>query len=259
VQHPLAVEAQRRRAPGHRAEPVRVAHLQVRAVDRLHALGARGHQDPHEDVVVGVADVVAGRLLADHERLHVDRGHEVGRAEDDRLDARRGGGDGVHVHQALGVLDLRLDADPAHLVAHGLLDLGQQQVEPDHLPGVLHLRQHDAVQVRAGALDHGDHVAVGPVRGQVVDAHGPGLAGPVALVERLDDLVPGALLLERRAGVFEVEEDLVGGQRLGLGEEPRIRAGHGQTGTAGAVGHGHGEGSFPSRVRTVVPGEVTRR
>ena len=60
----------------------------------------------------------------------------------------RGGGDRVDVDQAPGVLDLRLDPDPAGLEAHRLLDLGQQQVQRDDLLGVLHLRQHDAVQVR---------------------------------------------------------------------------------------------------------------
>ena len=70
----------------------------------------------------------------------------------------------VDVDQALGVLDLRLDADLADLEAHRLLDLGQQQVERDDLLGVLDLRQHDAVEVLAGALDDRDDVAVGPVR-----------------------------------------------------------------------------------------------
>ena len=44
--------------------------------------------------------------------------------------------------------------------------------------GGLHLRQHHAVEVGAGALDDGDDVAVGPLGGAVVDPHHPGLAAP---------------------------------------------------------------------------------
>ena len=232
VQHPLAVEAQGGGPAGHLAVAVGVADLQVGAVDGLQVVGPGGHQDAHQDVVVGVRRV-AGRLLADHQRLHVDRGHEVGRAEDDGLQPRRGRGDRVDVHQALGVLDLGLDADPADLEAHRLLDLGQQQVQRLDLLGVLHLGQHDAVQVRARALDHRDHVPVGPVRGPVVDPDDAGLAAPVAVVQRVDDGVPGALLDQRRAGVLQVQEDLVGGQALGLLQEARVAAGDGQAGAAG--------------------------
>ena len=61
VQHPLAVEAQRRRALGHLAERVDVADLQERPVDRLQVVHARGHEDPHQDVVEGIAgDVGCG-------------------------------------------------------------------------------------------------------------------------------------------------------------------------------------------------------
>ena len=135
VQHPLAVEAQGRGPAGDLAVPAGVADLQVGAVDGLQVTGARGDQDAHQDVVVGVRRV-PGRLLADHQRLHVDRGHEVRGPEDDRLQPRRGGGDLFDVHQPPGVLDLGLDADPAHRQAHRLLDLGEQQVQRDHLPGV---------------------------------------------------------------------------------------------------------------------------
>ena len=233
VQHPLAVKAQRGGPPGDLAVPVGVADLQVGAVDGLQVVGAGGDQDAHQDVVVGVRRV-AGRLLADHQRLHVDRGHEVRRAEDDGLQPRRGGGDRVHVHQAHGVLDLGLDADPADRQARRLLDLGQQQVQRHHLPGVLHLGQHEAVQVGARALDHRDHVPVGPVGGPVVDPDDADLAAPVAVVQRVDDHVPGALLDQRRAGVLQVQEHLVRGQPLGLLQETGAAAGDGQAGTARA-------------------------
>ena len=53
--------------------------------------------------------------------------------EDDRLDPRGRRRDRVDVDQAQRVLDLRLDADPADLEAHRLLDLGEQQVQRDDL------------------------------------------------------------------------------------------------------------------------------
>ena len=74
------------------------------------------------------------------------------------------------VEQPARVLDLRLDADPPDLEADRALDLGEQQVQRRHLRGRLHLRQHDAVEVGAGALDDVDDVAVGPRGRPVVDA-----------------------------------------------------------------------------------------
>ena len=61
-----------------------------------------------------------------------------------------------------GVLDLRLDADPTDRQTDRLLHLGQREVKPGDLLGGLHLGQHDAVEVRPGALDDLDHVAVRP-------------------------------------------------------------------------------------------------
>ena len=196
-----------------------------------------GHQDLHEDVVVRVAHVVAGRLLADDQRAHVDRGHEVGRPEDDRLGARRGGGDGVDVGQAHRVLDLGLDADAPDLVAHRLLDLGEQHVQRVHLLGVLHLRQHDRVQGGARSFDDLGHVAVGPLGGPVVDPDHACLALPTALVEGGDDGLARPRLGQRGAGVLEVEEDLVRRQRPGLVDELLARPRHRQAGPARTV-HG---------------------
>src|SRR3974377_1301789 len=54
-------EASRSSTAGDPAEPANVADLQVGAVDGLQVVGAGGHQDAHEDVVVSVRRV-AGRL-----------------------------------------------------------------------------------------------------------------------------------------------------------------------------------------------------
>lgn len=248
VQDPLAVEAERGGAARDLAEAVDVLDLQVGAVDRLEVVRAGRHQDLHQDVVVRVG-AVAGRLLADDQGLHVDGGHEVGRAEDDGLGARRGLGDRVDVVEALRVLDLRLDADLADLEAHRLLDLGEEEIEGDDLLGVLHLRQHDAVEVLPRALDDGHDVAVCPLGRPVVDPHDARLARPVALVEELDDGVPRLRLGERGAGVLQVEEDLVGVEALGLLQEARVRARYSEarTARAKAVDLGHAGTSSGSR------------
>ena len=156
--------------------------------------------------------------------------------------ARRRGGDVVDVDQAEGVLDLRLDADPADLVAHRGLDLGEQDVERLDLVGGLHLGQHEAVEVRAGALDHLDDVLVGPLGRPVVDPDGAHPVAPVAGVQHLDDVLAGVRLRDRRHRVLDVEEHLVGVEALGLLQEPGVGAGDGVAGAAGAdlAGGRHG-------------------
>ncbi len=141
--------------------------------------------------------------------------------------------------QTLGVLDLRLDTDPADLEAHRLLDLGEQDVQRDDLVGGLHLRQHDAVEIRAGTLDDLDHVAVRPVRRPVVHPHHADLAAPPALVERGDDVLAGFRLGQRSTGVLEVQEHLIGVETLRLLQEAGIASRNCQTGTARAKRFGH--------------------
>ncbi|CAB5000268.1 unannotated protein [freshwater metagenome] len=232
VQHPLAVEAQRRRPTGDALVALDVFDLQVGPIDSEFVVGTSRHQDAHEDVVVGIAHVVAGRLLAHDQRLHVDTGHEVGRAEDDGLDPLARGGDGVDVGEPEGILDLRLDSDATHLKAVGPLDLRQQEVERHHLLGSLHLRKHDAVEVGAGAAHHLDNVGEGPLGGPVVDAHGADLAFVATLVEGRHDVLAGTGLGEGRHGVLEIHEDLVGGEPLGLVEHLGAATRHGKVGAA---------------------------
>jgi hypothetical protein len=188
-------------------------------------VGTRGNQDRHEDVVVGVADVIAGRLLADNQRLHVDAGHEVRRPEDDRLHPRRCLGDRVYCDQALGVLDLRLNSDPPYLVAESLLDLGDEQIQRHHLLGALHLRQHDRVEVRTGSLDYLDNVPVGPMGGPIVDPDNADLVAPAALVQRGHDVLARPGLRQWRTRILQVEEHLVSWQTLRLLQETRVAPG----------------------------------
>ena len=75
--------------------------------------GAGGDEDPHQYVMVGVADVVALGLFADLQGAHVETGRHVRGAQHQRLHPRAGR-DRVDVRQALDVLDLRLNTDAAH-------------------------------------------------------------------------------------------------------------------------------------------------
>jgi hypothetical protein len=146
----------------------------------------------------------------------------------------------VSMREAAGVLDLGLDADAPDLEAHGLLDLGERQVEPGDLLGGLDLGQHDAVEVGTGALDDLDDVTVGPLGGEVVDPHDADLAVPAALVEGIHDDLAGARLGERRAGVLEVEEHHVGRQATSLVDHLRVGAGDREAGPARTVTRAHG-------------------
>ena len=68
MQHPFTVIAQRRRPTGDPPETVDVTDLQIRPVDREDAVRAGGDQDPHQHMVMRVADVITLRLLADLKR-----------------------------------------------------------------------------------------------------------------------------------------------------------------------------------------------
>src|SRR6056297_257346 len=211
MQHPLAVEAERRASPGYPLVAVGVLDLQVRAIDSLLVVGASCHQDPHQDVVIGVADVVTRRLLTYDERLHVDARHEVRRAEDDRLNPRARGSDFVDLDQSHRILDLRLDPDATDFESLGLLDLGEQHVQRLDLFGALDLRQHDAVKIRTSTRDDLDHVGVRPLGGPVIDANRPHLAVVAALIQCGHDVLAGIGLGERCYCIFDVHEDLIGG------------------------------------------------
>src|SRR5699024_4200206 len=58
MQHPLAVEAERRGPSGGAPEGVHVTDLQVGSVDGLQTVRTGGREDAHEHVVVGITGVV---------------------------------------------------------------------------------------------------------------------------------------------------------------------------------------------------------
>jgi hypothetical protein len=119
-----------------------------------------------------------------------------------------------------------LDAGP-------LLDLREEHVERLHLGGRLHLREHELVEPLPRAFDDFDDVAVRPLGGQVVDADGADLALVPSLVQRRHHVLARLGLDERGARVLQVEEHLVGRERLGLLQEARVAARDGKTGAAG--------------------------
>jgi hypothetical protein len=87
VEGPLAVVAEHLGALAVVAEGVLVADLEERTVDRLQPVGPARHQDLGEHVMEVVAGVL-GDLHATGEHRHLHRRCEVGRAEDDGLQAR---------------------------------------------------------------------------------------------------------------------------------------------------------------------------
>ena len=99
----------------------------------------------------------------------------------------------------------------------------------------LDLREDDAVEPCGSALDHVGDVAEAPAGARIVHAHGSRSRAPLEPEQRVDDLLPGrVVLLERRHRVLEVDEHLVGRQRCGLREHLRARAGNGEARAAEA-------------------------
>ena len=188
----------RARASRDRARrPSSSSNARVRAVDRLDARRAGGHDQPREDVVEVVARIALGRA-ADRRDRDADRRAVVPGAEDQRLHPRRRGGDRLAGDQAGGVLDLGLDPDPADRQRAGQLDLGEQLVGHLDVAGRAHLRDHHRVEPVAGLLDHRDQVPVVVRRVGAVHAHHHGLAAEVLFAERGDHQLAGAVLLARR-------------------------------------------------------------
>jgi hypothetical protein len=207
-------------------------------------MGAGGDQDPHQHVVVGIADVVPLRLFADLERAHVEACRHVSRAEHKSLHAWACR-DRVDVGHPLRVLDLRLDADPAHRKAVRALQLAEQQVERGDMRDVGHLRKHDDVERRARGGYHFDGVGVGPRRRPVVDPHPAQLACPARIRERRRDLRSGLGLGLGCDGIFQVEKHLVRGQRLRLLDHFGAAAGNRKDRSAGSIPVFHNHTLYP--------------
>jgi hypothetical protein len=205
----------------------------VGAVDRLQAPRPRGDDDAGKDEVPLIAgiDLVDG---AHAELRDAEVGGVVAGPEDDRLDAIGGVGDRGQVLGAARALDLDLEPD-ARLHAELRLELRQQVVREGNVIGPLHLRQHDAVECVPGARDDVEDVAEAPCRVDPVDADGARGSRPLMAREGIHDVLAGrVVLLERRDGVLEVEEDHVGREQSRLRQHLGVGAGDGEAGSAQA-------------------------
>jgi len=105
-----------------------------------------------------------------------------------------------------------------------------------HVAGFHGLRQHDRIQVPAGALHDLDHVIVAPGGPDVVDADAADLAAPVEAVERSHHGLPGNRLLRWRNGVLQVAEHVIRCRRRRFGEHLLADARDGELAAAKAFG-----------------------
>ena len=195
---------------------------------------------------------VVGLDRAHRELRHAEGRRVVARAEDQRLDAVRGVGDARAVRRRRARVSICTSSPIAPLEPELALELREQVVERSARVGALDLGQHDAVERAPGAARRRSAmsrkhqcVSTALTRTTFVSAvH----SWPR---QRVDDVLPrGVVLLERRDGVLEVEEDLVGGQARGLGEHLRARSGDGETGAAqahGVPGRGAGRQDIQAR------------
>jgi len=134
-----------------------------------------------------------------------------------------------------GRLDLGLDANVAGGQPGVGLHLADEQVERHDFGGGLHLGQHHLFEALAGVADDLDDIEGRPLRVPRVDAHAQDPVAPVLVLDGVDDLGPGRLLLQRRHRVLEVEEDHVGRDGRALAEHLLAGAGDRQAGATGEV------------------------
>src|SRR6202011_628164 len=85
-----------------------------------------------------------------------------------------------------------------------------------------------AVEDVARPADHFAEVVEGELARHLVDAHHTRLAAPVVRLQGFDHLGARGRLLQRRAGILQVEEHLVGRAARGLLHHARVTAGDGK-------------------------------
>ena len=100
----------------------------------------------------------------------------------------------------------------------------QRAVDERDVARVLDLRHHDAVEHVTCPGDHLAQVVESELAGDLVDPHHAHLPLPVVAAQRLHDLGSRRGLLERGAGVLEVEEHLVGSAGSRLLHHPWVAA-----------------------------------
>ena len=186
-------------------------------------MGTRSNQDAGQRVVVGVPAVVALGLGTHCQRAHPQGSHEVPRPEHQRHHARAGRCDGIDRGEPRRVLNLRLNPDRAFEETVAAFQLPQHHVQRFNLPRRLYFGQDNRVDRCAAIVrspgDAGHDVnkihdgvlgvpGVDPQR-HLASGEPPGADGG-------HHILTGLLLGRARNGVFEVQEDLVGGEREGF-------------------------------------------
>ena len=171
------------------------------------------------------AHQVTGVAAADPRGLHPTVGGQVGGTQGEALHARARPADLLHVGDAAGGLEDRVDQQRP--VEPGLgLELGEQPVDVPDVLGALHLRDHDHVEPVADLRDQRGQVVEHPGAVEGVDA-GPELrrtSGSPEVGGVLDDPHqpgPGGLLAVGLDGVLEVAE-----QDVDLADELGHLGGH---------------------------------
>ena len=207
-------------------------------VDRTQAIGATGDHHARLRCVPLIGPVVVAFALfvlvgenavvrvhaADDSRARTGGGGVVGDAEGHGLQPLRGLRDRFDIGHAESGLDQDFDADllGALLV---LLDLRDHHVDRVDVRRHADLRNQHHIETRA-VFENVDDVAIAVLRVEAIDAQRHHLLAPVDVVEALNDVLARLLLVVRRNGVLEVEENLIGLGDGGLLKHARRRTWH---------------------------------
>ncbi len=231
VDQRLAVHAERAAALALLAQAKLVPEVVIDPVDDVEAVGARGdqgHGEPRHDgeaVMQGAGAQLLDQVVGAHDQ-----------AAEPVLGVDGGGGDGACVEDRHRRLHHRPQPDLLRGM-HALQDLGGA----DDVAGMHHLRHEDGVGL---GLAGGEQIVGAPRRLQRVDPDDDLAAAIAAALDRGADLLAGERLGVGRHGIFEIEDQGVGGDGLGLFQGPLVRARHIEHAAARPALHG----CLPSRL-----------
>ncbi len=238
-----AFETERCSALARRAETVGIVEVAVRAVDRTQAISAARGDDARlrrmPRIELKIRTLACGIRFAEHAIIGIQpadgggtragRRREIARAETHRFQAFARLRDRFGVGKPQRGFNHHLEAD-ALAASVRVLDLCHQHVERIDIGGDPDLGDEEQVEARTG-LDHLDHVAIGVVSVETVDAHAHGLATPVDVIERRDHVLARARLVVRRHRILEIEKHHVRRAAARLLDHFRVGRGDRQFGT----------------------------
>src|SRR6056297_3249079 len=226
-------------------EAVIIREVAEGAIDGQKAVRAAGGDDGGLGPVPRVGPVFLA--LADHIVVflrtadagggHAHGGREVGGAEAEGLHAGAGGGDGFDVGDAGGGFDDRLKADPLG-AALGGFDRGDERVDGIDVFGAAGFGNHDLIKAAARFFKQINHITVPEGGIQPVDPNAEVFVAPIHIIDRLNGVFAGDILVGGRNGVFEVDVDDIGGAGGHFLEQLGVRARAKELATVGACGGG---------------------